>query len=596
MRESSKKVLSLIFGSLFVALLSGYGPDHATAYEGFGAATPGGSGGDIVRVTNLNDSGPGSFREAVSQGNRTVVFDVGGEIVLSSAVRVTGAFITIDGDSAPSPGITLRGAGLSLQGTKGAHDIIIRGLRIRDAISLASNDGITIAYGAYNIVVDHVSIAGSADGNIDITFDSHDVTVSWSILAGSGKNMLIKYNPSRVTLHHNIFAENVTRNPEVRIDEAGTPATDTTLDMRNNLIWDWGNGYGTFVWYGPWVNIVNNVYSSPGSLATDQEEALIVCKEGSKQSACQDPLRYAQAYVDGNFSMDGLGVTINAQGNAVTPFAAPPVDTEDACTAARKVLSDSGVRPLDFLDQQYLSLISLSTCVADLLVSSLSAPAKAKQSSTISITDSTRNEGPAPTGPSITSFYFSTNKTYGPEDILLNSRTVPALDPAETSSASTSVTIPIGTPAGTYFILAVADANNTVTESNESNNLNYRSINIVGPDLIVSVLSIPDTAAAGSTISVTDTTKNQGVDTAGASTTNFYLSTNKTFDSRDVLLGSRMVPSLAPGATSSGSTPVNIPSGIKAGTYYIIAIADGDKVVPESTEGNNSRYKAIGIP
>ena len=279
MLKSSKKVLSLIFGSLFIALLSGYGSDHAVAYAGFGATTPGGSEGAIVHVTNLNDSGPGSFREAVSQGNRTVVFDVGGEIVLSSAIRVTGAFITIDGDSAPSPGITLRGAGLSLHGTKGAHDIIIRGLRIRDASSLASNDGITIAYGAYNIVVDHVSIAGSTDGNIDITFDSHDVTVSWSILAGSGKNMLIKYNPSRVTLHHNIFTENVTRSPEVRIDEAGTPATDTTLDMRNNLIWDWGNGYGTFVWYGPRANIVNNVYSSPGSLATDREEALIVCKE-----------------------------------------------------------------------------------------------------------------------------------------------------------------------------------------------------------------------------------------------------------------------------------------------------------------------------
>ena len=595
MRESSKKVLSLIFGSLFIALLSGYGWDHAVAYEGFGATTPGGSGGEVVHVTNLDDSGPGSLRDALSEGNRTVVFDVGGEILLSSAIRVTGAFITIDGFSAPSPGITLRGAGLSLFGTNGAHDIIIQGIRIRDASALSSTDGITIAYGAYNIVVDHVSIAGSIDGNIDITFDSHDVTVSWSILAGSGKNMLIKYNPSRVTLHHNIFTENLTRSPEVRIDQAGTPATDTTLDMRNNLIWDWDNGYGTFVWYGPQVNIVNNVYSSPGSLATDREEALIVCKAGSKQSACQDPLSYAQAYLDGNFSADGLGVKINSGGNASTPFPAPPVDAEDACSAANKVLADAGVRPLDLADQQYLSLISLSTCVADLWVSSLSAPGSAKVGSVISVTDSTKNAGPAPTGPSITSFYFSTNNTYGPGDTLLNSRTVPALDPGERNSASTSVTVPMGTPAGTYFILAVADANNDMTESNESNNLNYRSI-AIGPDLIVSALSAPRTAGAGSSISVSDTIKNQGADTAAASTTKFYHSTNRTYNSGDVFLGSRMVPSLAPGATSPGSTPVNIPSGIKAGTYYIIAVADGDGVVPESTESNNTKPKAIGIP
>lgn len=356
MRESSKKVLSLIFGFLFLALLSGYGSDHAIAYEGFGAATPGGSGGDIVRVTNLNDSGPGSFREAVSQGNRTVVFDVGGEIVLSSAVRVTGAFITVDGDSAPSPGITLRGAGLSLHGTKGAHDIIVQGIRIRNANATASTDGITIAFGAYNIVVDHVSICCSADGNLDITFDSHDVTVSWSILAGNGKNMLIKYDPSRVTLHHNIFTESTTRNPQVRVDDFGTQATDTTVDMRNNIVWDWGSGYGTLVWYGPRANIVSNFYSSAGG---DKRDTLTVCKGECNGG---DPASFARAYVNGNFSADNLRFDINAEGNELNAFPAPLVDTQGACTAANLVLADAGVRPLDLIDQQYLSTITIPSC------------------------------------------------------------------------------------------------------------------------------------------------------------------------------------------------------------------------------------------
>lgn len=186
---------------------------EAQSYQGFGATTPGGSGGTVVHVTNLNDSGPGSLRDAVKGGNRTVVFDVGGEINLTSAISVTGAFMTIDGFTASSPGITLKGAGLSLHGTKGAHDVIIRGIRIRASNATPSHDGITIAYGAYNIVVDHVSISGSIDENIDITEGSHDVTVSWSILGGNGKNMLIKYQPSRVTLHHNLFIESVTRTP-----------------------------------------------------------------------------------------------------------------------------------------------------------------------------------------------------------------------------------------------------------------------------------------------------------------------------------------------------------------------------------------------
>ena len=358
MLKSSKKVLSLIFGSLFIALLSGYGSDHAVAYEGFGATTPGGSEGAIVHVTNLNDSGPGSFREAVSQGNRTVVFDVGGEIVLSSAIRVTGAFITIDGDSAPSPGITLRGAGLSLHGTKGAHDIIVQGIRIRNANATASTDGITIAFGAYNIVVDHVSICCSADGNLDITFDSHDVTVSWSIFAqpASGKSMLIKYNPARISLHHNIFVKGLTRNPQVSIDDVGTPATDTTIDMRNNLVWDWGSGFGTLVWYGAWANVVNNFYSAAGG---DKKDALIVC-----QGECNggDPASFARAYVNGNFSADNLPFDINAEGNELNALPAPLVDTQGACTAANLVLADAGVRPLDLIDQQYLSTITIPSC------------------------------------------------------------------------------------------------------------------------------------------------------------------------------------------------------------------------------------------
>ena len=86
-------------------------------------------------------------------------------------------------------------------------------------------DGIQIAWEAYNVLIDHVSIHGSGDGNLDISQGSRDVTASWSVFAEpvSRKTMLIKNNPSRITLHHNIFVKGQTRNPQVSIDNAGKP-------------------------------------------------------------------------------------------------------------------------------------------------------------------------------------------------------------------------------------------------------------------------------------------------------------------------------------------------------------------------------------
>src|SRR5262249_37566860 len=195
-------------------------------------------------VTNLSNTGPGSFRAAVEAvaSHRIIVFDVGGTIELTSAVTVKGSFLTIDGFTAPDPGITLHAGALVSRGDKGAHDVIVRGIRVRDT----PLDGIQVANGAYNVVIDHVSVHGSGDGNLDITEESHHVTVSWSILTAptSKKNMLIKYNARNISLHNNFFGFSEQRNPTASTDDAGTPATETTVDIRNNVIWDWGFGTG----------------------------------------------------------------------------------------------------------------------------------------------------------------------------------------------------------------------------------------------------------------------------------------------------------------------------------------------------------------
>jgi hypothetical protein len=322
-------------------------PSAAQDYQGFGAATQGGQGKPLYHVTNLNDSGPGSLRDALAQGNRYIRFEVAGEILLQSRLYIRGANVTVDGFTAPSPGITLKNYGPFIHGSNGAHDIIVRGIRVRNTVQ--DRDGIQVAYGAYNVVIDHVSVQGGGDGNLDITEDSHDVTVSWSILAkpaGTEKNMLIKYNPSRITLHHNIFLNAMQRNPQVRIDDAGTPAKETTIDMRNNLVWGWAGGYGTLIWYGPWANVVDNFYSAAGG---DPTRALEVSNG-------------ARAYVADNISNDGLTNHINAMGTQGVPFPAPLVDTTDACTAALMAFTDAGVRPLDAVDTQHLSAIALPSC------------------------------------------------------------------------------------------------------------------------------------------------------------------------------------------------------------------------------------------
>ena len=115
------------------------------------------------------------------------------------------------------------------------------------------------------------------------------------------------------------------------------------------------------------------------------------------------------------------------------------------------------------------------------------------------------------------------------------------------------------------------------------------------PDLTVSALAAPATGGAGSTITVTDTTRNAGAGPAGASVTRFYLSSNSTWDAGDVPIGSRNVPNLAAGASSPGSTVLTIPPGYAPGTSYVVARADADGAQPETNEANNTRSDSIVI-
>lgn len=235
-----------------------------------------------------------------------------------------------------------------------------------------------------------------------------------------------------------------------------------------------------------------------------------------------------------------------------------------------------------------------TSTTSDLVVSALTVPTGTIPGATITIKDTTKNQGTGTAGASTTKFYWSTNNTYESGDIYLGSRAMPSLASGATNSGSVNVTVPSGISTGTYYIIARADADNAVAETNETNNNRNKSI-AIGPDLTVSSITAPSSATRGSTITVGDSTKNSGGSSAGASATKFYLSTNNKYETGDVYLGSRSIPSLASGATNSGSISITIPSGISAGSYYIIAVADANKVVIEASETNNTKNRAITI-
>jgi hypothetical protein len=215
------------------------------------------------------------------------------------------------------------------------------------------------------------------------------------------------------------------------------------------------------------------------------------------------------------------------------------------------------------------------TCTAnfnlrpDLLITVLTAPSAALAGSTISLSETTKNQG-GPAAASTTRYYLSTNSTFDgrrhgsriPHRARARGRRV------EPRASGIAVDDPATAATGNYYIIARADADGQVPESNESNNTKATAIHIGPPDLIVSSLSVSARSGADltTTLTVTDITLDQaGTGPAAPTVTRFYLSTDATLGAGDVSLGFRNVPALSPGSSSSGSTSMPVPSGTAPG-------------------------------
>jgi hypothetical protein len=315
-RSAGGLLLALNLATCLIVLPSGLiwercslvGQTWATAktYQGFGASTLGGTGQPVYAVTKLNDAGPGSLRDAVSQERRFIVFKVAGEIKLAKDVWVRGAFLTIDGTTAPSPRITLKNRGLLIRGHLGAHDIIVRGIRVCDSIGCdrcpTSGAGISVGRGAYNIVLDHVSVQGAQDQALGMGKEAHDVSVQRSIFAESesatGKNLpvLISASTKRVSMHHRLLIKGYERLPQVLWSLSGAQTPETRIDFRNNLIWEW-RSVATQLWKGTRANVVANYYYTPGGTENTHKHAIYFCHAGLKPPQCDgtNPQWFARA-------------------------------------------------------------------------------------------------------------------------------------------------------------------------------------------------------------------------------------------------------------------------------------------------------------
>ena len=255
--------------------------------EGFGKFASGGRGGQVAKVTNLDDDGPGSFRHALTQfpdEPLTIVFDISGIIELKSPLSVRRANLTIAGQTAPGDGICLKGHSFMLNGAgKGGNkgNIIIRFIRSRPGGNLKSG-----LYGfdmenCHDVIVDHCSFSW-ANEECAAMYDTKNTTVQYCIVseglyeAGHQKGHRSYggvWGGQYASYHHNLIAHQNSR--AVRFNGARAHDTIALVDYRNNVIYNWGSAnapYGGDVKIKggvSQVNMVNNYYI-PGPATADE--------------------------------------------------------------------------------------------------------------------------------------------------------------------------------------------------------------------------------------------------------------------------------------------------------------------------------------
>jgi pectate lyase len=353
--------------------------------EGFGKYTTGGRGGKVIIVSNLNDKGPGSFREAASfKFPRIIVFSIAGTIHLESKINIQGN-ATIAGQTAPGDGICLADQSVQLSG----DNIIVRFLRFRlgdkyQKGGMIDGNGADDAFGGVrrnNIIIDHCSMSWSTDEVFSI-YAGDSMSIQWNLIS---EPLNYSYHFEKgdkdyehhgfgaiwggvhASFHHNLFAHCINRTPRFN----GIRHTkEENVDFQNNVIYNWGNN-NVYAGEGGNYNIVNNYYK-PGP-STNKKALTNIAKPYKR-----DDIPFGKWFIHGN-NVEGypqvsnnniLGVKME-EGNdsdlinsmLKSPISVEKIGATDALTAYQEVLKFTGcIFPVrDTLDQRIINDVKNTT-------------------------------------------------------------------------------------------------------------------------------------------------------------------------------------------------------------------------------------------
>ena len=341
-------------------------------FYGWGAQSVGGQGGRVIKVTNLNANGEGSFRAALeAEGPRIIVFEVGGVIDLEKKqIKVKNPYVTIAGQTAPSPGITVIRGGITFD----THDIIMQHIffRMGDAgaeigegyepeISTSANGN------AYNIIVDHCSVAWGVDENLSVSgkrgygpeFGSRNITFSYNFISeglaysvhkkqtmNHSMGTLVMDDCTNVAIIGNFYAHNYERNPWFKGNSSGV--------VINNLIYDPGAWSIRLSWIPKeWKDLEEKpgtpIVSIVGNYEKEGPSTEVVAMVGSNY-----PENEEQGYLEDNIIVKIDGVTpgrITDPSIPITVLDEKPIwidyDPIPAADVPEYVLKYAGARPAE---------------------------------------------------------------------------------------------------------------------------------------------------------------------------------------------------------------------------------------------------------
>lgn len=297
--------------------------------EGFGAYATGGRGGTVVHVTNLNASGPGSLADAVSQPNRTVVFDVGGVIDITGQNLAIASNLTIAGQTAPGEGITIYGGRVIMSNSS---NVIMRYIRMRGSISMPEDKcTLTMDY-CDNVILDHCSISWGRWDNVHIK-DANNITYQNCIISEGIEPQrfgAITDGTRNWTISHCLWTNNKSRNPKMKC----------YLQYYNNVVYNYGIGIvGGHSAADNYQDVMNNYFiTGPSS--------------GSSNKYFDQWTETDHLYSTGNYTDDNRDGKLNGRlitdYNGATPMQQPnlkcqaPMNLEPAEDAFHAVMEHAG--------------------------------------------------------------------------------------------------------------------------------------------------------------------------------------------------------------------------------------------------------------